>query len=157
MLKSRAQTAVDYYAKSGYNCSQAVAVTYADLLGLDPMVCFKGMETFGSGMGARLGTCGAISGAVFLAGFVTSTGHMDNDKKNKSKKESYILAGAITKEFFEKNRTVTCGDLKDSGSDKFRSCLDCISDAAILVEKHLFPGQFEESTYFEDKINKQLS
>ena len=41
MLKSRAQTAVDYYAKSGYNCAQAIAVTYADLLGLDPMVCFK--------------------------------------------------------------------------------------------------------------------
>ena len=62
MLQSRAQIAVDYYVKYGYNCSQAVAVTYADLLGLDPMVCFKGMETFGSGMGARLGTCGAISG-----------------------------------------------------------------------------------------------
>ena len=55
MLQSRAQIAVDYYVKYGYNCSQAVAVTYADLLGLDPMVCFKGMETFGSGMGARLG------------------------------------------------------------------------------------------------------
>ena len=60
MLKSRAHIAVDYYAKSGYNCAQAVAVTYADLLGLDPMVCFKGMETFGSGMGARLDLWGHI-------------------------------------------------------------------------------------------------
>lgn len=153
MLKSRAQKAVDYYAKSGYNCSQAIAVTYSDLLGLDPMVCFKGMEAFGSGMGGtRRGTCGAISGAIYLAGFITSTGHMDDDRKNKSKKESYDLGGKIVKEFFEQNRTVTCGDLKETGSDKFRSCLDCIADVAILVEKHLFPGQFEAPTYFEDKV-----
>lgn len=154
MMKSRVQTAVDYYAKSGYNCSQAVAVTYADLLGLDPMVCFKGMETFGSGMGAKLGTCGAISGAIYLAGFVTSTGHMDHDKTNKSKKESYDLAGKITTAFYEKNRTITCGDMKEPKSDKFRSCLDCIADAAILAEEMIFPGQFEKSTYYEDKENK---
>jgi len=157
MLKSRAQIAVDYYAKSGYNCSQAVAVTYADLLGLDPMVCFKGMETFGSGMGSRLGTCGAISGAIYLAGFVTSTGHMDDDKSNKSKKESYDLAARITKAFYEKNRTVTCADLKDPKTGLFRSCLDCIADAAILAEEMIFPGQFEKSTYFEEQEAKKLS
>ncbi len=154
MLKSRAQIAVDYYAKSGYNCSQAVAVTYADLLGLDPMVCFKGMETFGHGMGSRLGTCGAISGAIYLAGFVSSTGHMDDDKKNKSKKESYDLAGRITREFYEKNSTVTCADLKEPKTPTFRSCLDCIADAAILAEKYIFPGQFEAPTYFADKEEK---
>lgn len=151
MLQSRAQIAVDYYVKYGYNCSQAVAVTYADLLGLDPMVCFKGMETFGSGMGARLGTCGAISGAIYLAGFVTSTGHMDEDRTNKSKKASYDLAGKITQAFYEKNRTVTCHDLKDANADTFHSCLDCIADAAILAETYIFPGQFEEPTYYKEK------
>lgn len=154
MMKSRAQIAVDYYAKSGYNCSQAVAVTYADLLGLDPMTCFKGMEAFGSGMGGRMGTCGAISGAVYLAGFVTSTGHMDDDRKNKSKQESYALSERITKAFFEKNKTVTCGDMKGAGAPHFRSCLDCIADAAILVEEMIFPGQFEESDYFKKENEK---
>ncbi len=155
MLKSRVQTAVDYYAKSGYNCSQSIAVTYADLLGLDPMVCFKGMEAFGSGMGGtRLGTCGAISGAMYLAGFITSTGHMDDDRKNKSKKESYDLGAKLVSDFYEQNRTVTCKALKETGSDTFRSCLDCIADVAILVEKYLFPGQFEASEYFENKAGK---
>ena len=144
MLKSRVQIALDYNVKYGYNCSQAVAVTYADLLGLDPMTCFKGMEAFGGGMGARICTCGAISGAIYLAGFVTSTGNMDDDKTNKSKKASYELAGRITKEFKEMNGTVTCCDLKDSKGEYFRSCLDCIADVAILVEKYIFPGQFEE-------------
>lgn len=149
MLKSRAQIAVDYYAKSGYNCSQAVAVTYADLLGLDPMTCFKGMEAFGCGMGGRKGTCGAISGAIYLAGFVTSTGNMDDDKTNKSKQVSYKLADTITDAFYQKNGTVTCIDLKTPKGPHFRSCLDCIADAAIFVEEFIFPGQFEESTYFK--------
>ena len=143
-MESRVQIAVDYYAKSGYNCSQAVAVTYADLLGLDPLICFKGMETFGHGMGAKLGTCGAISGAIFLAGFVSSTGHMDDDKTNKSKKESYDLASKITEEFYQMNRTVTCSDLKDVKAGMFRSCLDCIADAARLVEKYVLPEYFKE-------------
>ena len=151
MLKSRAQIAVDYYAKSGYNCSQAIAVTYADMLGLDPMTCFKGMEAFGCGMGGKLGTCGAISGAIYIAGFTTSTGHMDDDRTNKSKQVSYDLAEKMTKAFYEKNKTITCGDMKTPRSELFRSCLDCIADAAILVEEYVFPGQFEKSTYFEDK------
>lgn len=151
MMKSRAQTAVDYYVKSGYNCSQAIAVTYADLLDLDPMTCFKGMEAFGCGMGGRLGTCGAISGAVYLNGFVTSTGHMDDDKKNKSKQASYQMANDITQAFYEKNSTVTCGDMKGADAPHSRSCLDCIADAAILVETKIFPGQFEESDYFDNK------
>lgn len=149
MMKSRAQTAVDYYVKSGYNCSQAIAVTYADLLDLDQMACFKGMEGFGCGMGGRLGTCGAISGAVYLSGFVTSTGNMDDDKKNKSKLASYKQAEEITKAFFEKNQTIICGDMKGPEAVHFHSCLDCIADAAILVEEIIFPGQFEESDYYK--------
>lgn len=142
MKESRVKKAVDLYVKSGYNCSQAVAVTYGDLLGLDPLVTFKGMETFGSGMGGKMGTCGAVSGAIYLAGFISSTGHMDDDKTNKSKKESYLLASQIAKNFYDKNGTVTCCDLKESGGKHFRSCLDCIADAAALVENVLFPGEF---------------
>lgn len=151
MMESRAQMAVDYYAKSGYNCSQAIAVAYADLLGLDPMACFKGMEAFGCGMGGMHGTCGAVSGAVYLCGFVTSTGNMDDDKKNKSKQASYAMAKRLTEAFLEKNGTITCGDMKGAGALHFRSCLDCIADAAILVEEQVFPGQFEASDYFSKK------
>lgn len=151
MMKSRAQIAVDYYVKSGYNCSQAIAVTYADLLGLDPFTCFKGMEGFGCGMGGKLGTCGAISGAVYLSGFQTSTGSMDDDKKNKSKQASYKQANEITKAFFEKNHTITCGDMKGPEAPHFHSCLDCIADAAIFVEEIIFKGQFEEPDYYKNK------
>ena len=156
MLQSRVQTAVDYYLKSGYNCSQAIAVAYSELLGLDPMVCFKGMEACGTGMGGRMGTCGAISGAVYLIGFIKSTGNMDDDRTNKSKAVSCGVSGELTKAFFEKNKTITCCDMKTPGSDKFRACPNCIADAAILVEEMLFPGQFEKSTYYEDKEKNKV-
>lgn len=152
MEKSRVQTAVDYNLKWGYNCSQAVALTYADKFELDPTMCFKAMEAFGAGMGGKLGTCGALSGAIFLAGFKTSTGNTDQNPKNKSKKDSYALSQAITEAFYAQNKTVTCKDLKDIKGENFRSCPNCIADAAILVEKFIFPGEFEESTYFLDHL-----
>lgn len=42
-------------------------------------------------------------------------------------------------------------DLKDANADTFHSCLDCIADAAILAETYIFPGQFEEPTYYKEK------
>ncbi len=153
MEKSRVQLAVDYNLKWGYNCAQAVALAYADKLNLDPTFCFKATESFGAGMGAKMGTCGAVSGAIFLAGFKTSTGNLDQDPKNKSKKASYELASAITTAFFEQNKTLTCAELKNVKGTTFRACPNCIADAAILVEKYIFPGEFEESSYYLDHLN----
>ena len=94
-------------------------------------------------MGCRLATCGAISGAMILVGFKKSTGNMDDDKTNKSKVQTCELGSKIVKDFYEMNQTVTCKDLKDPKSGMFHSCLDCIRDVALLVEKHVFEGTFE--------------
>ncbi len=143
MEKSRVQIALDYNLKYGYNCSQAVALTYADKFNLDPTFCFKATEAFGAGMGGKLGTCGALSGAIFLAGFKTSTGNLDQNPKNKSKQDSYALSKAIMDAFYTQNKTVTCKDLKNIKGETFRSCPNCIADAAMLVEKFIFPEEFE--------------
>ena len=42
-MESRAEQAVEKYLK-GYNCAQAVACTYCEDLGVDPVVMFKAME-----------------------------------------------------------------------------------------------------------------
>ena len=49
----------------GYNCAQAVACTYCDLVGVSEEEAFRSTEAFGLGMGGMLGTCGALSGAVY--------------------------------------------------------------------------------------------
>ena len=76
-------------------------------------------------------TCGAISGAVAIMGFVMSDG-MENPK---TKGQTYKLSREIAKRFGEKNTTTVCGTLKGVGSDQgpLRSCPGCIDDAVEIA------------------------
>lgn len=122
--------AAEYHARS-FNCAQAVACTLAPAVGLDPQVAFTLTEGFGAGMGGMTETCGAISGAVAIMGFVMSDG-MENPK---TKGQTYKLSREIAKRFGEKNTTTVCGTLKGVGSDKgpLRSCPGCIDDAVEMA------------------------
>ena len=119
----------------GFNCCQAVACTYCDLFGMDEETAFKACEAFGAGMGGMEGTCGAVSGAVFLAGLKNSCGDLE---KPVSKRKTDQFSRAITAKFREKNGSLVCRDLKgiETGTP-LRSCEGCILDAAALVEKLL--------------------
>ena len=68
-------------------------------------------------MGGMTETCGAISGAVAIMGFVMSDG-MDNPK---TKGQTYKLSREIAKRFGEKNTTTVCGTLKASDRIRVRS------------------------------------
>lgn len=120
----------------GYNCAQAVACTYCDLVGVDEETMFRMTEALGLGMGCMEGTCGAVSGACVVAGMKSSTGNLENPD---SKKDSYKLSKEILKKFEEINTTVTCKDLKgvETGT-VIRKCPDCIKDAAKILEMTLF-------------------
>jgi len=120
----------------GYNCAQAVACTYCDLVGVDEELMFRLTEALGGGMGGLEGTCGAVSGACVLAGMKASTGNLE---KPNSKKDSYKLSKEILKQFKEQNGSVVCKELKGVGTGTvLRACSDCIKDAAAIAEKVLF-------------------
>lgn len=51
----------------GYNCAQAVAVAFADEIGLDKDSIAKMVSGFGGGISRLRETCGAVSGMVFVA------------------------------------------------------------------------------------------
>lgn len=118
-----------------YNCCQSVACAFCDLVGVDEETMFKAGEAFGLGMGGMNGTCGAITGAVLLAGFKNSTANLE---KPNFKGDTYKLSAAIVKQFQEKNGAIACRDLKgvDTGSI-LRSCPGCIEDAARIAEEIL--------------------
>ncbi|MGN0432776.1 MAG: C-GCAxxG-C-C family protein [Lachnospiraceae bacterium] len=118
-----------------YNCAQAVACAFAEEAGIDKEVLFKACEGFGLGMGGMQGTCGAISGAVILAGFKNSDGNVDNPG---TKASTYQLSREIMEKFEEKNKASRCRDLKgiDTGV-VLRSCPDCIMDAVEIVREVL--------------------
>ncbi len=54
-MKTRVEETIAKHSK-GYNCAQAVACTYCDLVGLDEETMFKITEALGAGMGNMEGT-----------------------------------------------------------------------------------------------------
>lgn len=123
----------------GYNCAQAVACTYCDLVGVEEEVMFKMTEALGLGMGGMEGTCGAVTGACVLAGMKRSSGNLEQPN---TKAETYKLSREIVKAFQEKNKSVVCKELKGVETGKIlRPCADCIKDAAEIAEQVLFANK----------------
>ena len=77
---SRAERAKEYF-KQGYACSQAVALAFADVMGLDEQTIEKIMLPFGGGVGRLRLTCGAVSGMVAVVGMVFAKA--ENTPENK--------------------------------------------------------------------------
>jgi C_GCAxxG_C_C family probable redox protein len=121
--------------KKGYNCAQAVACAYCDLFGADEKEVFRMTEGFGLGMGDMKCTCGAVTGAVALAGLKNSDVQLDAPK---TKGSTYKIAKQLTAAFKEKNQSVICADLKGVETGQMlRSCPGCIEDACRIVEEYL--------------------
>ena len=132
---TRKEKAIALHDK-GFNCAQAVACTYCDLVGVEEETMFKMTEALGLGMGGMEGTCGAVTGACVLAGMKRSSGNLERPD---SKAESYKLSKEIVKRFENQNQSVVCKSLKGVETGKvLRSCADCIKDAAAIAEQVLF-------------------
>lgn len=115
-----------------YNCAQAVACAFCKEIGVEKEVLFKACEGFGLGMGGMSCTCGAVSGAVMLAGFKNSDGDI-NDPKTKA--DTYKLSKEIARRFEEKNGSLVCKELKGIETGKvLRSCAGCIEDAVEIAQ-----------------------
>lgn len=133
-MESRISKALQRHHR-GYNCCQAVACAYSDLVGVSEDQIFRMAEGFGAGMGGMESTCGAVSGAVLLAGLKNSGG-----TQQQTKGATYQLSKAIVNEFHRENGAIVCKQLKgvDTGT-ALRSCDGCIEDACKLVEQIVFP------------------
>ena len=133
-MSTKAEQAIAFHDK-GYNCAQAVACSFCKEFGVDEEEMFRIAEGFGLGMGGMEATCGAVSGAVMLAGFKNSCA----DPKNpKTKAATYQLTREITRQFAERNHALVCKELKGLETGVvLRSCPDCIRDAVAIAEKVL--------------------
>ena len=132
------ETRVDKVAekhKSGYNCAQAVACAYCDLVGIDEETMFRMTEGLGLGMGGMEGTCGAVTAACVIAGAKNSTVEMGGPG---SKGATYKISKEIVRRFKEESGSVICKELKGitDGVVK-RECVDCVRDAAAFLEAEL--------------------
>ena len=48
--------------QEGYNCAQAVFLTYSDVFGMDTALAARLAASFGGGMGRMREVCGTVSG-----------------------------------------------------------------------------------------------
>ncbi len=132
-MTERAKLAQDFHDQ-GYNCAQAVACAYCDLVGLDKETAYKISEGFGFGMGC-MEMCGARSGAVMLSGMKNSAGA---DKPGTTKGQTYKVTKMLKEKFEQKNGAYLCRDLKGVADGNVRrSCPGCIEDACELIEEYL--------------------
>ena len=134
-MNNRQKKAFDLHQK-GYNCCQAVALAFADLFEQDAETVYKIAEGFGAGMGGRNGACGALSGAILLAGLKNSDGNLEGGS---TKQETYKLSDAMYTAFAEKVGSVICRDIKgmDNQDVPLCSCDDCIGIAVEIAQNIL--------------------
>ena len=123
----------DELHRKGYNCSQSVAVACADLVDVPAETLFKATEGFGFGMGTMDGSCGALTGALLIAGLKNSTGNLESPK---SKGATMKISKAMLTSFREKSGAIICRELKgvDTGQ-MICSCPDCIKHGVEVVEE----------------------
>lgn len=129
---------------SGYNCAQAVVLSFADELKFSKELGQKVAAGFGGGMGKQQETCGAVTGAIMVLGILKGEKVNNNDEL---KSQTYASVKELTRDFVAEYQTTQCRDLigcdlnTPEGSEKFKEekimetvCAGCVGRAVQIVE-----------------------
>lgn len=107
-IEERAQRAVALF-KQGYNCSQAVFASCADLYGIsDESLALRLSASFGGGMGRMRMVCGAASGMFMLAGLHNGSA---TPHDNEGKMANYAFVQQLAGEFKGTYGSLICAEL----------------------------------------------
>ncbi len=107
-IEARAQRAVELF-KQGFNCSQAVFASCADLYGItDEQLALRLSASFGGGMGRMRLVCGAASGMFMLAGLHNGSA-IPHD--NTGKMANYAFVQQLAGEFKARYGSLICAEL----------------------------------------------
>ena len=130
----------------GYNCAQAVAMAYSDLMGLDRETVAKLSSSFGGGFGRLREVCGAVSGMVMVAGMLYGYSSNEDDA---AKMGHYKLVQELAGQFREENGSIICREiLKNPPSDpvptprtaqfyKDRPCTHMVVTACRILDAYI--------------------
>lgn len=117
-VKQRAEKGAELKAYGACNCTLSVLKAFEDRLGLDENLLVKTAAGFAAGMGGLEGTCGAIVGAVIVAGFLTEG------------QGTPRISKSIVSKFNEKSGATICKDLKKiTGGRPLCECPQCVYNA----------------------------
>ncbi len=132
----------------GYNCAQAVALAYQDVIGLDAQTVARVTASFGGGLSRLREVCGAVSGMAFVAGALIPA---DNPLDIAAKRENYSLMQKFAEGFRRENGSIVCRELlgltqhKDEPTPSERTgeyyrkrpCVEYVATAARIVGEYI--------------------
>lgn len=160
---ARAQRALGYF-KEGYNCSQAVVMAFADLIGMDEKLLTRVMSSFGGGMGRLREVCGAVSGMSFVAGALY--GYEEPGAAGQEEKAAhYARIQELAGEYRAINGSIVCRELLGlgtSGADqptpeprtaeyyKKRPCGQLVMLAAAILDSYMEEHPYEKGDHVRD-------
>ncbi len=147
---SRQQSATNYFLQ-GFNCCQSVLLAFSDILKVDPETLKTIASGFGGGMGRLREVCGAFSGMVMMAGFISPAAD-PSIKEDRTK--NYALVQHFAEKFKELNGgSIVCRELlglaKNAAKEspvpsdrtaeyyKKRPCPIIIGNAAKIIAEYL--------------------
>ena len=121
-IEERAAQAAAWKATGQCNCAQAVLKAFEDKLPVDADTLMKLGAGYAAGMGCMESTCGALIGAVMVAGIVT-------DGKGTPR-----ISKELLQNFQEKCGATICKDLKgiENGAP-LCPCPECVRNAVLAL------------------------
>ncbi len=103
-VDERVERARNYFT-AGYNCAQAVAMTFDDIMGMDVTTIALIAAPFGGGMGRMREVCGTVSGMSLVAGSIMPS----VDPKNMEQRgANYALVQHFAEQFRNENGDIVC-------------------------------------------------
>ncbi len=97
---------------SGYNCTQAVVLAFADLLDMDEKTLLCMSSSFGGGMGRLREVCGTVSGMFIVAGFLYG---YDDPKAFEEKAAHYGRIQELARIFQTYQGSIVCREILGLG------------------------------------------
>lgn len=95
--------------RQGYNCSQSVFASVADLYGIeDDVLALRLSASFGGGIGRMRQTCGAACGMFLLAGLENGSATAGDAE---GKKQNYALVQQLAQQFKAEHGSLICAEL----------------------------------------------
>ena len=137
------------YFKEGYNCAQAVFMTFCAQTGIDPKQAARMAAPFGGGFGRQREVCGAVSGMCMVLGVLYGC---DDPADGAAKLAHYAAVQEICGIFRERcGGSIICRELLvEDGKDtapapaartaayyKQRPCAEIVGEAADIMENWL--------------------
>ena len=149
-VEERVERARNYFT-AGYNCAQAVAMAFDDIMAMDTTTVARIAASFGGGMGRMREVCGAVSGMALVASAIAPA----VDPKNMDeRKANYALVQSFASQFRAENGDIVCRRLLglEPAAEKAESampsertaeyyrkrpCVEYVATAARIVAEHL--------------------